>query len=62
MVLRHANPNQVRIETGFAIGGVAPIGQPKTSDTWMDISLLDYKYGWAAAGVPNAVFSKKSEN
>ena len=62
IVLRRANPNQVRSETGFAIGGVAPIGHLKTIDTWMDISLFDYEYVWAAAGAPNAVFSINPEN
>ena len=62
MVLRRANPNQVRSGTGFAIGGVAPIGHLKIIDKWMDISLFDYEYVWAAAGAPNSVFSIKSEN
>ena len=62
IALRRANPNQVRSETGFAIGGVAPIGHLKTIDTWMDISLFDYEYVWAAAGAPNAVFSINPEN
>ena len=62
MGFQRANPNQVRSESGFAIGGVAPIGHLKTIDTWMDISLLDYEFVWAAAGAPNAVFSINSEN
>ena len=62
MVLRRANPNQVRSETGFAIRGAAPIGHLKTIDTWMDISLFDYEYVWAAAGAPNAAFSINPEN
>ncbi len=62
IVLQRANPNQVRSETGFAIGGVAPIGHLKTIDTWMDISLFDYEYVWAAAGAPNAAFSINPEN
>ena len=62
IVVQRANPNQVRSETGFAIGGVAPIGHLKTIDTWMDISLFDYEYVWAAAGAPNAAFSINPEN
>ena len=62
MVLLRANPNQVRSETGFAIRGVAPIGHLKTIDIWMDISLFDYDYVWAAPGAPDAVFSIKSKN
>ena len=52
----------MRSETGFDIGGVAPIGHLKTIDTWMDILLFDYEYVWAAAGAPNAVFSINPEN
>ena len=62
MGFQRANPNQVRSESGFAIGGVAPIGHLKTIDTWMDISLFAYEYVWAAPDAPSAVFSIKSKN
>ena len=55
--LKRADPQKVRKETGFAIGGVAPIGHLKQVDTWLDESLLAYDVLWAAAGAPNAVFS-----
>jgi Cys-tRNA(Pro) deacylase len=55
--LERADPQKVRKETGFAIGGVAPIGHLKQVDTWLDQSLLEYDVLWAAAGAPNAVFS-----
>ena len=51
-----ADPRDVRARTGFAIGGVAPIGHLEAPITYMDKSLLDYDQVWAAAGTPNAVF------
>lgn len=47
----------VRAETGFAIGGIPPIGHEAAIPVYMDRSLLDYDVVWAAAGTPNAVFS-----
>ena len=57
MSLQRADPQKVRSETGFAIGGVAPIGHLRTIDTWMDIALFAYQDIWAAAGAPNAIFA-----
>jgi len=51
-----ADPKRVRAETGFAIGGVSPIGHLSEIETWMDAVLLDHGVVWAAAGTPNAVF------
>jgi prolyl-tRNA editing enzyme YbaK/EbsC (Cys-tRNA(Pro) deacylase) len=47
----------VRAHTGFAIGGVAPLGHPAPLDTYIDADLLQYAEIWAAAGTPNAVFA-----
>lgn len=55
--LIRADPKRVRAETGFAIGGVSPLGHLSETDTWMDAALLDHDLIWAAAGAPNAVFS-----
>lgn len=55
--LTRADPKRVRSETGFAIGGVSPIGHMSPTETWMDESLLEHDIVWAAAGAPNAVFS-----
>ncbi|MFV0473919.1 MAG: YbaK/EbsC family protein [Pikeienuella sp.] len=55
--LSRADPKRVREETGFAIGGVAPIGHLAAIETWMDAALLEHDVVWAAAGAPNAVFS-----
>ncbi|NIY73433.1 YbaK/EbsC family protein [Marivivens donghaensis] len=54
--LTRADPKRVREETGFAIGGVSPIGHLAPIATWMDDTLLSYQEVWAAAGAPNAVF------
>ena len=54
--LVRADAKRVRQQTGFAIGGVAPIGHLTTVDVWMDETLLSYGTVWAAAGAPNAVF------
>tara|TARA_Y100000588_G_scaffold278156_1_gene294759 strand:- start:825 stop:1319 length:495 start_codon:yes stop_codon:yes gene_type:complete len=56
-VVQKAAPHQVRQKTGFAIGGVAPIGHLSELPTYIDPKLLEFKTVWAAAGAPNAVFS-----
>jgi len=48
---------RVRDETGFAIGGVAPIGHLMPITVYMDRTLLDQPEVWAAAGRPDSVFS-----
>lgn len=47
----------VRAATGFAVGGVAPIGHPSPLRTWIDQDLLRFDQVWAAAGTPECVFS-----
>ena len=47
----------VRTHTGFAIGGVAPVGHPAQLEIYIDADLLQYAEIWAAAGTPNAVFA-----
>jgi prolyl-tRNA editing enzyme YbaK/EbsC (Cys-tRNA(Pro) deacylase) len=54
--LRRASPEFVREHTGQAIGGVAPLGHPKTVRTLVDTTLGRYPVVWAAGGVPRAVF------
>ncbi|MDF1726810.1 MAG: YbaK/EbsC family protein [Sulfitobacter sp.] len=55
--LARADPNRVRKETGFAIGGVAPIGHLSEIETWMDQALMQYPVVWAAGGAPHALFA-----
>ncbi len=47
----------VRTQTGFAIGGIPPLGHDKPIETWLDSDLWQYAQIWAAAGHPNAVFA-----
>ena len=47
----------VREATGFAIGGVAPLGHPAPLRTLVDVALDAHEVVWAAAGHPHAVFS-----
>ena len=51
-----ADADFVRTETGFAIGGVAPVGHAGKVALFIDQDLAQYAEIWAAAGAPNAVF------
>ena len=51
-----ADADFVREATGFAIGGVPPVGHAQLVETLIDEDLLRYDEIWAAAGTPNAVF------
>lgn len=42
--------------TGYAIGGIPPVGHASSMVTILDADLLQYEEIWAAAGTPNAVF------
>ena len=54
--LGKADADFVRQQTGFAIGGVPPLGHKKEIETYIDEDLLQYKEVWAAAGTPRALF------
>ena len=54
--LWRASPEFVRNHTGFAIGGVAPVGHPAPLRTLVDRWLARHDTIWAAAGHPHAVF------
>ena len=47
----------VREHTGFAIGGVPPIGHTEPLTALIDEDLLQHDQLWAAAGTPHAVFA-----
>src|SRR4051794_5923787 len=51
-----ADADLVRAATGFAIGGVAPVGHPQPLRTVIDTHLASFDVIWAAAGTPNTVF------
>lgn len=46
----------MRENTGFAIGGVPPMGHVQRVTVFLDEDLIQYKEIWAAAGTPKAVF------
>jgi prolyl-tRNA editing enzyme YbaK/EbsC (Cys-tRNA(Pro) deacylase) len=54
--VRKADADAVRAATGYAIGGVPPIGFPTRIPTFVDRDLLEYATVWAAAGTPRHVF------
>ncbi len=47
----------VRAATGFAIGGIPPLGHATPLAPWLDEDLLQFGTVWAAAGTPSAVFA-----
>ena len=51
-----ASAEEVKINTGFSIGGVAPIAHKKKINIIIDESLKRFKNVFAAAGHPNCVF------
>ena len=55
-VITKANADDVRAATGFAIGGVAPVGHPEPLRTIVDVALAQYDVVWAAGGHPHYVF------
>jgi len=54
--LEKADAASIRAHTGFAIGGVSPLGHLTPIDTWLDPKILGFDLIWAAAGTPNHVF------
>lgn len=54
--VERADPAFVRDRTGFAIGGVPPVGHREAPVTLIDRDLAAFAEIWAAAGTPNAVF------
>lgn len=55
--LTRCDARRVRDETGFAIGGVSPIGLLSPVPTYMDRTILDFPVVWCAAGRPDSIFS-----
>jgi len=56
-----ADADWVRERTGFAIGGVPPLGHSEPLRTVADRSLVALELLWAAAGTPHAVFSLRGD-
>ncbi len=57
-----ADADFVRVVTGFAIGGVPPVGHSQELETYLDEDFLQYRTVWAAAGTPNAIFELKTSD
>ena len=60
--ISRADADFVRTVTGFAIGGVPPIGHAEKMETYLDEDFLSYQTIWAAAGTPNAIFELKTDD
>jgi prolyl-tRNA editing enzyme YbaK/EbsC (Cys-tRNA(Pro) deacylase) len=60
--ISRADADFVRSVTGFAIGGVPPIGHTQSMETYLDEDFLPFKTIWAAAGTPNAIFELNTED
>ncbi|MBI3787214.1 MAG: YbaK/EbsC family protein [Ignavibacteriales bacterium] len=54
--LERPDAEYVRSQTGFVIGGVAPVGHVSPLETYIDEDLMKFEEIWAAAGNPFAVF------
>ncbi|MEP3918913.1 YbaK/EbsC family protein [Ascidiaceihabitans sp.] len=55
--LGKADAALIRAQTGFAIGGVSPVGHKNPIRAFLDPKLQEFDVIWAAAGTPNHVFS-----
>jgi len=59
--VRQAHGDEVREATGFAIGGVPPLGHDRPVRTVVDESLRRFETVWCAGGTPHAVFPVETE-
>ena len=59
--LERPDANYVRSVTGYAIGGVPPLGHAQRLAAWIDEDLLTFPTVWAAAGTPTTVFETEPE-
>ena len=59
--LGKADADFVRTKTGFAIGGVPPVGHAEPLRTLIDDSIRRHREIWAAAGTPESVFRMTPE-
>lgn len=54
--LDRADADFIRAKTGFAIGGVSPLGHTSPCRSFFDTALLNFNTIWAAAGTPHHMF------
>tara|TARA_B100000686_G_C16329832_1_gene732571 strand:- start:217 stop:696 length:480 start_codon:yes stop_codon:yes gene_type:complete len=57
-----ASPDDVKLQTGYTIGGVSPVGHLKKINIFIDNSLERFTNIFAAAGHPNCVFKINFKN
>lgn len=55
--LGKADASLIRSQTGFAIGGVAPVGHLTPVRAFLDPRLMEFGVVWAAAGTPQHIFA-----
>ena len=55
--LGKADAALIRAETGFAIGGVSPVGHLSPVRAFLDPRLMTFAWIWAAAGTPRHIFA-----
>ena len=58
--IKKASADFVREKSGFAIGGVPPVGHLEKLRTFIDEDLMQHEDVWAAAGTPHALFKLRS--
>ena len=58
--LGKADAALIRAQTGFAIGGIAPIGHLSPIRAFLDPRLLEFSTIWTAAGTPHHIFEMPS--
>lgn len=54
--ITRADAEAVRAATGYAIGGVSPVGLPEGLVVFVEKALAEFDVVWAAAGTPHAVY------
>jgi prolyl-tRNA editing enzyme YbaK/EbsC (Cys-tRNA(Pro) deacylase) len=54
--LGKADAALIRAQTGFAIGGVSPVGHLNPIRAFVDPRLMEFDTIWAAAGTPHHIF------
>jgi prolyl-tRNA editing enzyme YbaK/EbsC (Cys-tRNA(Pro) deacylase) len=59
--LRAASAEEARAGTGFAIGGIPPLGHDRPLETLIDESLRRFDKVWCAAGTPHTVFEADTD-
>jgi len=55
--LGKADAALIRERTGFAIGGVSPVGHLLPVRSFLDPRLMEFSQVWAAAGTPRHIFA-----